>query len=953
MKKIFTIGAFALAALAVLSCNKEVSVDILPSASVKQIEIRATRDGNDTKTSIQANGKTVFWSMDDQISVFDSDTQDAGYYFYIKGKNDLSYTPAATATFVGQELSTEGSPTYYAVYPYNRFNTRSADEQGTYLRIPFASAQHAVPNNFSTFELYGNEACAYSAVAKSQNTDFTFKNVFGLLALQVADDNVVRIEIKGNSSSDKFGAYYIVRFDNNGNPVCTMEESGAVDVISLTPKADTKTTNYILKGYTYYVAVPPMTFASGATFTLKDVTGATIGEVSTAGAVSITRGSVHEVNLPQLVETPDNGDGTLANPFSIAGVKDYIDNLNGSESADVYVKGRVTSVVQAFASLYGNANFYIADAQSSGEVFQAYRIKFLNNQLWVEGNSQIQVGDDVILCGKVQAYTGADSGVIYETKPNEAYVYSLNGVTSEVVAEAPVFSPEAGAVDSGTQVSISSATEGASIYYSYGDAAPETLYTGPITVTEAVKINALARKEGYKDSPVVSASYSLKGTYQFTTVAELNAQVTSTSTSLSGKLTGAVVSFVGDAKSAIIKDATGSIMYYKNGHGLKQGQTFSGDITVKAVLYNSLYSEITEMDATFQGDETPVDPEQVTLASIAADYSTYQNAYVMVSGLEVTAVSGKNITVTDGSVEYIVYTNYGNATVNVGEEITAIGTVTKYSTTEEIKVWKADDITVDKTVFVPASIEASDISGVSADGVSNASKSITIKNGDGWSSNVTCDGSVVTAASLSESTITYSVSKNTTSSERKGSITITLSYSGQSDVVKVINVGQLAAGASDPVLFYTLDGTITGGSNGYATESDITQSDVTWKVTGNTTMSPWRIGGKNLTGEDRPLYSTQPLSDDAGIVVLDFAGATLTVNSVSLIVSKKSDFSAPVANITKTDFANDSEMTFNRPSEDSWKDCYFKFVFNVTTSGSSNQYVQLKSIKFYSVNATK
>ena len=44
---------------------------------------------------------------------------------------------------------------------------------------------------------------------------------------------------------------------------------------------------------------------------------------------------------------------------------------------------------------------------------------------------------------------------------------------------------------------------------------------------------------------------------------------------------------------------------------------------------------------------------------------------------------------------------------------------------------------------------------------------------------------------------------------------------------------------------YTLDGTITGGSNGYATESEITQDNVTWMVTGNTTMSPWRIGGKN------------------------------------------------------------------------------------------------------------
>ena len=45
---------------------------------------------------------------------------------------------------------------------------------------------------------------------------------------------------------------------------------------------------------------------------------------------------------------------------------------------------------------------------------------------------------------------------------------------------------------------------------------------------------------------------------------------------------------------------------------------------------------------------------------------------------------------------------------------------------------------------------------------------------------------------------------------------------------------------------YTLDGTITEGSNGFAVESDIEQNGITWKVMGNTTMDPWRIGGKTI-----------------------------------------------------------------------------------------------------------
>jgi len=184
----------------------------------------------------------------------------------------------------------------------------------------------------------------------------------------------------------------------------------------------------------------------------------------------------------------------------------------------------------------------------------------------------------------------------------------------------------------------------------------------------------------------------------FTTVAELNAIAAEVGTSAmqkSGTLTDAVVSFVPASNTAIIKDATGSIMYYKSGHGLKQGQTFSGDVIVTVLQYNNLYSELTAMDAEFVGEETEVEPEAVSVASIAADYAAWQNAYVLVQDLEVTAVSGKNITVQDGETQYVVFTNFGNATNKVGDVLTVKGTVTKYNTTEEIKVWKAADITVD------------------------------------------------------------------------------------------------------------------------------------------------------------------------------------------------------------------------------------------------------------------
>ena len=145
---------------------------------------------------------------------------------------------------------------------------------------------------------------------------------------------------------------------------------------------------------------------------------------------------------------------------------------------------------------------------------------------------------------------------------------------------------------------------------------------------------------------------------------------------------------------------------------------------------------------------------------------------------------------------------------------------------------------------------------------------------------------------------------------------------------------------------YTLDGTITGGSNGYATESEITQDGITWMVMGNTTMSPWRIGGKNLTNEDRPLYSTSAFSDDITKVVVTNGTASLTVNSMTLIVSANADFSNPTSTISGT-WAASSTTTFERPADADWSNMYFKLVYNVTETTGSNKFAQFVSAEFY------
>ena len=148
---------------------------------------------------------------------------------------------------------------------------------------------------------------------------------------------------------------------------------------------------------------------------------------------------------------------------------------------------------------------------------------------------------------------------------------------------------------------------------------------------------------------------------------------------------------------------------------------------------------------------------------------------------------------------------------------------------------------------------------------------------------------------------------------------------------------------------YTLDGTITGGSNGYADASSLTQGNIAWSVTGNTTMSPWRIGGKSITNQDRAVYSKNPLAYNIDKIELTHGTAnSITVNSLKLIISDVANGAGETIDVT---FKASATTTIDLPEGD-YSNKYFKFLYNVTVSDSKkNKFVEFKSAKFYAALA--
>lgn len=102
----------------------------------------------------------------------------------------------------------------------------------------------------------------------------------------------------------------------------------------------------------------------------------------------------------------------------------------------------------------------------------------------------------------------------YNITINSDGTFTITKVLEQVAT--PTFSPEDGTTFTDTQsVTISCATEGATIYYTTDGSTPtsaSTQYTGAITLTATTTIKAIAVKSGWNDSEVATATYTLNTT---------------------------------------------------------------------------------------------------------------------------------------------------------------------------------------------------------------------------------------------------------------------------------------------------------------------------------------------------------------------------------------------------------------------------------------------------------
>ena len=122
----------------------------------------------------------------------------------------------------------------------------------------------------------------------------------------------------------------------------------------------------------------------------------------------------------------ESNDGSLARPFNVKEITALAAQLaeNETSEADYYFKGKISTIKYTFSAQYGTATFFISDDGAAADEFQIYSAYYYGGNAWVEGNTQIAVGDEVVIYGKICNFKGT-----LETASKKAYVYSINGKT--------------------------------------------------------------------------------------------------------------------------------------------------------------------------------------------------------------------------------------------------------------------------------------------------------------------------------------------------------------------------------------------------------------------------------------------------------------------------------------------------------------------------------------------
>jgi beta-N-acetylhexosaminidase len=261
MRKFLIYGAML---LMLASCLPE-EVEIVPESPVVPSILHASVDMEDSETKTFLDGERhIVWNANDRISVFCTNRQNKEYRF--QGSDGA---PDGDFLFTGNTSGSTGtlSPSVvYAVYPYSSGN--SILKSGT-MKMTLPAEQHYRADSFGTD---ANTMVSATAFVNGEIPgNLSFKNVGGFIKFRLYASNssvkVNSITLNGNNGEPIAGEAQVT-MSPGGTPemVWNGTTSSSITLVCDTP-ASVGTSKKNFKEF--WVAVPPIEFTRGITFTIR------------------------------------------------------------------------------------------------------------------------------------------------------------------------------------------------------------------------------------------------------------------------------------------------------------------------------------------------------------------------------------------------------------------------------------------------------------------------------------------------------------------------------------------------------------------------------------------------------------------------------------------------------------------------------------------------------------
>ena len=351
------------------------------------------------------------------------------------------------------------------------------------------------------------------------------------------------------------------------------------------------------------------------------------------------------INFPEITSSYKDGtflgrDGSTWNYYQCSGN----DAVDITAPSPVLGKGRTpTAEVRSGQINYGvgKLSFKIAQSFTSAVNLDVYVNEYLVANVTTLATETMVVKTisniDVYVTGVVTI-----KFIQHDLNAGQVTIDDISWTTympAAVTAEVPRFSPKTGSFLGPQDITLTSATSDAQIYYTTNGSDPttsSTLYTAPVHLTSTATIKAVAAKAGMATSPIVTSTYNIEEITEVSTVTALRAGEPGTKVY---RLTGEAIliyqqvsrnqKYVQDSGAGIlIDDASGIITTTYNLYDGIKG------LTGRLSLYNGViqFTPVFNPGAASSTGNT-VTPVTVTVSELNTNYNTYESRLIKVSGV--------------------------------------------------------------------------------------------------------------------------------------------------------------------------------------------------------------------------------------------------------------------------------------------------------------------------------